>query len=180
MKVHVATIALSAAVFAWAQTGGRVEVSYRLERIGGIASNQVAVWIEDEAGAHVRTLFVTDFTARRKGFQRRPQCLPTWVRTAGVAGWKPAEIDAVSGATQKPGSVTVVWDCTDARGRRVSDGLYVYRVEGNLRWENTVLWTGRVRLGTAADSSRAVATYSPAGAEQRGVLIAEARASFQP
>jgi hypothetical protein len=180
MRLWISVIALAAAASAWAQTGGRVEVSYRLERIGGIASNQLAVWIEDEAGAHVRTLFVTDFTARRKGFQRRPQCLPTWVRTAGVAGWKTAEIDAVSGATQKPGRVTVVWDCTDTQKRRVPDGVYVYRVEGNLRWENTVLWTGRVRVGPSADSSRAEARHQPAGAEKTGVLVAEVGASFRP
>ncbi len=181
MKVWGVLIGLlAAATPLWPQAGGRVEITYRLERIGGTASNQLAVWIEDEAGAHVRTLFATDFTARKRGFQRRAQSLPTWVKTAGIAGWEQSAIDAVSGATQKPGMVKLVWDCTDARGRRVPEGVYVYRVEGNLRWDSTVLWTGRIRVGAQADSSQAEARYQPTGAEKRGVLAADVRAAFRP
>lgn len=181
MKAVIASVGLlAAAASVWAQAGGRVEISYRLERIGGIASNQLAVWIEDEAGAHVRTLFATDFTARKRGFERRTQSLPTWVRTAGVAGWAQAQIDAVSGPTQRPGTIRLVWDCTDARGKRVPDGVYVYRVEGNLRWENTVLWTGRIRVGARSDSSKAEPAYRPEGAETKGRLVTDVRAEFRP
>lgn len=171
---------LAAAASAWGRAGARVEISYRLDRIGGIASNQLAVWIEDEAGAHVRTLFATDFTARKRGFERRAQSLPTWVRTAGVARWAKAQIDAVSGATPKPGALQLVWDCTDAQGRRVPEGVYVYRVEGNLRWENTVLWTGRIRVGGKPDASNAEPRYQPAAAQKMDRLVSEVRAEFRP
>ena len=171
---------LAAAAPLWPQAGRRVEIAYKLDRIGGIASNQLAVWIEDEAGAHVRTLFATDFTARKKGFQRRAQSLPTWVKTAGIASWAQPQIDAVSGATQKPGNIGLAWDCTDARGQRVSDGVYVYRVEGNIKWDNTVLWTGRIRVGGQPDSSQAEARYQPDGAEKKGTLVSDVRAAFRP
>lgn len=159
---------------------GRVEIIYALERIGRIASNQIAVWIEDEGGRHVRTLYVTDFTARKRGFQRRAQSIPEWVKTSGIAGWTQAQIDAVSAATQKPGQIALAWDCTDAQGRRVPNGVYVYRIEGNLCWENTVLWTGRITVGTRADSSRALARYQPAGAEGECTLVTDVRATFEP
>ncbi len=159
---------------------GRVAITYRLDRIGKTASNQIAVWIEDENGRHVRTLFATDFTARKRGFLKRAQSVPTWVRTAGIADWTQAQIDAVSGATQKPGQISLAWDCTDAQGRRVPDGVYVYRIEGNLQWENTVLWTGRITVGKQPDASQAQATYQPAGAEKLGRLVTDVRATFKP
>ena len=172
-------LGLGLAPRAEAQTG-RVTISYRLDRIGKTASNQIAVWIEDENGRHVRTLFATDFTARKRGFLKRAQSIPTWVKTAGVASWTQAEINAVSGATQKPGQITLTWDCTDARERRVPDGVYVYRIEGNLQWENTVLWTGRITVGKQPDASEAQAAYQPAGAEKLGRLVTEVRAAFRP
>ncbi len=181
MKTLAVLMGLAAAAASvQAQAGGRVEISYRLDRIGGIASNQLAVWIEDEAGAHVRTIFATDFAARKRGFERRTQSVPTWVRTAGVARWTQPQIDAVSGPTQRPGQIRLTWDCRDAEGRRVPDGVYVYRVEGNLRWEKTVLWTGRIRVGGRPDSSQAEPSYQPAGAEKVGRLVTEVRAEFRP
>ena len=159
---------------------GRVTITYRLERIGKTASNQLAVWIEDASGRHVRTLFATDFTARKRGFLKRMQSIPTWVKTSGIAAWTQAEIDAVSGATQKPGQITLEWDCTDAQGKRVSDGVYVYRIEGNLQWGNTVLWTGRITVGNQPDASEAQAAYQPAGAEKVGRLVTEVHAAFRP
>jgi hypothetical protein len=179
--VSLALFALGLALAPRAEAqAGRVEITYRLDRIGKIASNQIAVWIEDDNGRHVRTLFATDFTARKRGFLKRAQSLPTWIETAGVVRWTQAEIDAVSGATQKPGQIALEWDCTDAQGRRVPDGVYVYRIEGNLQWENTVQWTGRIAVGKRPDASQARATYRPAGAEKLGRLVTEVRATFRP
>jgi hypothetical protein len=177
MKAGVAAALLLAAAAAWAQS---VQISYQLDKIGGKATNQLAVWIEDEAGRHVRTVFVTDFTARRRGFEYRAQALPAWVKSSGIAGWTQPQIDAVSGATQKPGRISLRWDCTDALGRRVPDGLYVVRVEGNLRWENTVLWAARIRVGPKPDSCMAEARTQPAGAEKMRPLLSDVQAVFKP
>lgn len=157
-----------------------VEIRYRMDHIPKIASNQVAVWIESEAGAYVRTVFVTDFSARRQGFKIRPQALPTWVSSAGASGWSRRELDAVSGATPKPGEVVLVWDCRDERGVEVPDGVYRYRVEGNLYWDNTVLYTGRIRVGSRPDATEAQASYHPEDAGGIGVLVSEVRASYAP
>ena len=43
--------------------GERLEISFRFQR-GGIASSQYAIWIEDETGKLVRTLYVTSFTIK--------------------------------------------------------------------------------------------------------------------
>jgi hypothetical protein len=165
---------------AFAQSGGTVTVRYRLFHLQRIASNQLAVWIEDEGGAYVRTLFATDFMARRQGWRKRPQCCPEWVTAADLPSLSPGEVDAVSGATQRPGSVALTWDCTDAAGRPVPDGTYVYKVEGNIAWEKRVLYSGRITLGPAPHTSSARPTYIPEDTAEEGTLLADVEASFQP
>ena len=180
-------IVLAAALILWApapvgaeQARGKVTVSYTLSRMRRIASDQYAVWIEDGEGRFVRTLFVTGFVGRRAGWRIRPQTTASWLKAADVAHTPQAEIDAVSGATQASGSYSLVWDLTDRAGRTVPAGTYRYLVEGNISWENTVLWTGTIRVGAGAASSSATAVYLPAAAEGMGRLITEVRARFEP
>jgi hypothetical protein len=159
---------------------GRVTVTFTVNRSMKIASDQLAVWIEDEKGAFVRTLFVTDFTGRRSGWKARAQTVPTWVIASDAKNTARSEIDAVSGATPKNGSLSVVWDLKDRKGTTVPPGNYRYRIEGNISWENRVLWTGTVRVGAARDSTGATAVYSPPGAEKLGSFITEVSAVFEP
>jgi len=58
-----------------------IEIEFDYEKQAGPGSNQWAVWIEDEAGAIVKTLFVTSFTADG-GYVPRPACTPIWVGKA--------------------------------------------------------------------------------------------------
>ncbi len=172
----------SSAVFA-ADTGvqapGTVTVSYDLHRMPSIASNQMAVWIEDGNGKFVKTLFVTWFTGKG-GYERRPDCLPLWRKAAGVDGPPTAEVDAVTRATQHPGRHSVVWDCTDAAGGPVAPGKYVYKAEGTLFWEKGLLWSGEITVGDRAADSRAVATFLPPTAQVGDPMIAEVTATFTP
>jgi len=166
----------------WAQAGspGRVQIRYTLNRLNRIASNQIAVWIEGESGRYVKTLFATDFMARKKGFLRRPQCCPEWVQASGLAGMTDRQIDAFSAATQKPGRITLIWDCTDSQGKPVPPGVYVYKIEGSIAWEKRVLWTGRITVGKTPDSSEAKAQWLPEDAQNAGVLVREVSARFEP
>lgn len=162
------------------EPAGTVRVTFTVSRMRRIASDQMAVWIEDEKGGFVRTLFVTSFAGRRAGWKIRPQVTPTWALSSGVKDTPQAQIDAVSAATPPNGPVTVVWDLKDRAGIPVAAGVYRYRLEANISWENTVLWTGTIRVGGARDSSRATAVYSPAGAEKLGVVVSEVAAEFAP
>jgi len=111
---------------------GNVTINYMLTRISGRASNQYAVWIEDEAGRFIRTLFVTDYMARRQGWKVRQQTLSTWVKVADVKNTPQENIDAVSSATPQSGKLSVVWDLKDVTGKTVVAGIYIYRIEGSL------------------------------------------------
>jgi len=163
-----------------ARPGASVTISFTLTRSRQIASDQLAGWIEDEKGAFVRTLFVSRFAGARAGWTLRPQPLPTWVAAAAVKDTPQGQIDAVSGATPPTGPVTVVWDLTDGTGKVVPKGLYRYRIECNVSWENTVLWTGAIEVGAARASSTATAVYSPAEAEKLGTPVKDAAAVYVP
>ena len=159
---------------------GKVTISFTLTRISGSGSNQYAVWIEDEAGRYVRTLFVTDYFARRQGWKVRQQSLMNWVKAADVKNMPQEDIDALSSATPKAGKLSVVWDMKDATGKAVVAGVYVYRIEGCLLQENNVLWTGKIRVGGAKVTSPAAVSYYPEGAEKLGrTLISEVSAVYE-
>lgn len=159
---------------------GEVTIRYTFSRLFRVASNQYAIWIEDENGVFVRTLFATSYVAKRAGWKVRPQAVPTWIDAAGIKGLPQKEVDAVSGATPANGSHQVVWDLRDSRGRLVSPGTYRYRVEGNLFWENRVLWTGEIVVGSHPQSTVAQPVYSPAEAQNLDRMLSEVTATYTP
>lgn len=127
----------------------RVDVSFRFSRMPTEASNQVALWVENSKGKVVRTLYVSDFTAARRGFERREQTLPHWVSSAGASTMSQKALDAVSGATLEDGKRTFHWDLRNAKGKKVKAGTYTIRLEGTLYWESNVLYTAKIRLPKA-------------------------------
>ncbi len=159
---------------------GVLMISYTFFHLPRIASNQLAVWIEDSQGAFVTTVFATDFMARRKGYIKRPQTCPEWVKTSGLAGMPDAAIDVISGATQRPGRVELTWDCIDGNGTPVPPGIYRYKVEGNISWEKRVLWEGRIEISSKPSTSVADPTYIPDSARTAGMLLTEVGATFRP
>jgi hypothetical protein len=124
---------------------GEVVVSFDYARQSGHASNQFAVWIEDENGKFIKTLYATRFTAAG-GYEIRPDSIPVWVERSGLASLSDARADAVSGATPQSGRLEYVWDLTDENGAAPDVAHYLFFVEGSLRWKNRVLYSGEIDL----------------------------------
>jgi hypothetical protein len=120
-----------------------VEVSFLYTRQSGMASNQYAVWIEDESGAVVKTLYATRYTAKG-GWKVREQSIPQWVKKANVASMSASEVDAFSSATPRAGMVTYTWDGTDKSGQKVPVGEYRVFLEASLRWGGRVVYSAVV------------------------------------
>lgn len=157
----------------------RVEISYFLHLQPRMASNQFAVWIEDSKGNYIDTVFATDYTARG-GYEQRPVSLQEWRESANWDQTAPGYVDAVSGATPLSGKHTSVWNCTDEQGLMVAPGRYIYKMEGNIFWENRVVWTGEIELGNNPDQSRAESQYFPERAHRKGILLEDVRAIYLP
>ena len=139
-----------------------LEVSFNYQRQAGPGSNQYAVWIENEKGEVVKTLFVTSFTTKgrvrgrsaegrlqgkneqpMRGYIKRPACVPTWVKAAQANDLTDQQLDAVTGATpQASGIQTFTWDFTDQQGKAVQKGTYKVFVEATLFNASTITYSG--------------------------------------
>lgn len=99
---------------------GTLTVTYTTQSHGGpyAPAHVVAVWIENDAGAFVKTV------DRWAGVRR--QHLVAWTQKAGAA-----DIDAVSGATRNSHTqpLTATWDLRDRQGQEIPDGTYTLRME---------------------------------------------------
>ncbi|MCQ2009921.1 MAG: DUF2271 domain-containing protein [Sporolactobacillus sp.] len=159
------------------KTLGLVAINYRLFHLDQLASNQIAFWIEDEKGHYVKTLRASSFTAGG-GYKMRAEALPEWRKASNWAHASKSEVNQVKLPEQDAGNHTVYWDCTDAAGKAVKPGTYVYKAEGNIYWQNRVVFTGKITIGKDNTQSTAQAVYKPSGAKSHGVLLDHVRAGF--
>lgn len=123
-----------------------VEITFDYSRKSTRATNQTAVWIEDENGKVVKTIYVSAFTSSGRGYRRRKDSLNRWVAAANPESLSKKEIDALSGATLRTGSQKFTWDLTGSDGRKVSDGRYFVKLEGTLYWSSSVLYSSQIDI----------------------------------
>ena len=126
--------------------GEHLEISFRFRR-GGIASSQYAIWIEDESGKVVRTVYATSFTVKG-GYAYRKEAIPTWVHKANPAKMSPNRIDAITGVTPRDGTLNYIWDGKSDDGKPVPKGTYTLFVEGTLYWKSRIVYSGKVNWGS--------------------------------
>lgn len=92
IKAGILILAILLSMIAVAQSSKKdvkvsaLEVSFYYQRQADPGSNQYAVWIENEKGNVVKTLFVTSYTTKgharggeqpKRGYIVRPACVPT-------------------------------------------------------------------------------------------------------
>lgn len=82
---------------------------------------QIAIWIEDAAEKHVKTVYVSGFAGNVKGKQ---VTLPVWAAISNFEG-----ADAVTGASIDVGHYVYAWDCKGLDGKPVKPGTYTVKVE---------------------------------------------------
>lgn len=154
-----------------------LEISFPYVKQKGYATNQFAVWIENESGEYIKTIFVTKFTAT-KGYEKRKDAIPTWVEKSNISDGSTQEIDTVTGSTPKKSAYLVyVWDCKDKDGNEVPKGVYNYYVEGTVKWESRVLYSGKIEVGGIDSSSEAKVEYSTEEAKESD-MIGEVKAVY--
>ncbi|MFT8871556.1 MAG: DUF2271 domain-containing protein [Sporolactobacillus sp.] len=161
------------------QTLGLVAIHYQLFHLDQLASNQIAIWIENEQGRYVTTLRASSFTAEG-GYKMRPQALPEWRRVSAWSHASAQDIRRVSWPEQSAGMHTAYWDCTDSNSKAVAPGTYVYKIEGNIYWQNRVVFSGTINLGTTGNSTAANAQFFPSDAAKNGELLTAVTATFLP
>jgi hypothetical protein len=155
----VIVIAMLVSVIAVAQSkknqGAKLqslEVSFNYQKQAGPGSNQYAVWIENDKGEVVKTIFVTSYTTKgrtrageepMRGYVKRPNCVPTWVKASKASEKSDQQLDAFTGATPQTGGLqTFVWDFTDQQGKAVPQGTYKVLVEATLYQASDIIYSG--------------------------------------
>lgn len=149
-------------------TGRRVEFIFEYEEQSTMGSNQLAIWIEDEEGQFVDTVYASQWTALG-GYEMREMSLANWVRQANPSSLSQTQLDAISSATPKSGVYKVVWDCADSTGLDCT-GTYFYVVEGSTYMEEYVLFQGEMTLGATALEERPDSEFSVAEPQNKNML----------
>jgi len=161
-----------------AQTGRRLEISFSYNKVKMIGSSQYVFWIEDMDGNYVDTLYVTQWTAQG-GFRRRPTSISQWVSAAQPADMNPSEINAISGATPKPGDYIAYWDFTDNRGNLVTGTQYRYFIEASMDFNVNVMYSGVITIGDEMQVESPMPKYNNPDSKFNN-MISNVRVSFFP
>lgn len=137
---------------------GIVTISFPYVEQPGEQSNQFAVWVEDENGTYIKTIFVTDYTAFG-GYETREDLVPEWVDKSGVSKREREDLDAVSGATPQSGVEEYEWMCVDENGDPVPSGEYKILVEGSVKQDGRILYTTDITVGSKAMTAQGQPEY---------------------
>ena len=169
-----------------AQKASSVEISFNYERQDGPGSNQYAVWVENAQGQVVRTLFVTSYTTKGRargdeelvrGYIKRPNCVPTWVKTVKANDLSDEEMDAFTGATpQNSGVQTFTWDLKDQNGVNVPKGTYTINVEATLIFESIVKYQASFSTSDEVEKSLTFTRTITKEDETHGGMISDVKA----
>jgi hypothetical protein len=146
-------------------TAGAIEITFQYLPPSQLEpSYHTAIWLEDQRGQIVKTLFVSrDLSAT--GYKVGDAC-PDWVKQAHWEQAAPDVVDAVTGPTPNVGSGALRFDLASLG---VPPGVYELKFQVHITDDYNVLYHGRV---SAAQSSADVAVdtlYSsgkPAGAPE--------------
>ena len=157
-----------------------LEVSFDYQRQAGPGSNQYAVWIENEKGDVVKTLFVTSYTTKgrvrggeqpKRGYIVRPACVPTWVKTVKADEKTDQQLDAVTGATpQAGGTQTFAWDFTDEQGKAVPQGNYKVVVEATLFFDSDIIYSGTFSTKDKAGDIKLTSTLTKEDEQHKNMV----------
>ena len=159
---------------------GSLELSFQYNKQPGPGSNQYAVWIENADGQVVKTLYVTEFTAKgrsrdgskpARGYTYRPSCTPTWVQHVVAESLTDQQIDAFTGATPAQSGVqTFTWDFTDQDNRPVVKGTYRFYIEATYNGPSVVTHTGTVTYGAPAGDIPVETSYIEASEDRKDMI----------
>ena len=134
---------------------------------------QLAVWLEDEEGRYIKTLYVTQKASGLSWLfgpkEGRPESLPVWYHASKHDSKKSAasngsankkEIDAVTSATPKGGLVFK---------QKIDDEPCVIKVEVNASFDYNSTWTKK-NSGVNGQPSLVYQALVPAGQKEEVVL----------
>jgi hypothetical protein len=157
-----------------APVAGKLQISYLVS--SDDASRFTAVWLENEGGELIKTLFVSSELAQG-AFTVEGDICPDWIKKAHWEKASQAEVDAVSGPTPTVGSGSLSFDL---KKLGISPGLYFFCMQIHIHDNYNILYKGQISLGEKPAEAPAEVFYSPARYASAEDLLRDVRARFTP
>lgn len=158
-----------------APVAGTLEVSYLVSStVDG--SRFTAVWLENEAGELVKTLFVSSELAQG-AFTVEGEICPDWIKKSNWEKATQAEVDAVSGPTPVVGAQTLSFDL-DKLG--IAPGVYHFFMQVHIHDDYNILFKGKIPVGREPAEAQTEVLYSPSKYKAAEDLVRDVRARFTP
>ncbi len=159
------------------QNTAKLKFSFQLNKKEEfIASNQIAIWLQNSEGNYLKTFFVCDYLSY--GGYTIPDVCPNWV---SKSDWQkqPGEIvDAVSQATPDVGEVVLEFDFP---GDELIPGKYKYCIEVHVAENYNELYSGDIEIEENGESrfSEVAITYKPGKYEKGSGLLSNVKVEFE-
>jgi len=172
----VATMSLASRPAAAPQAAGAIEMTFLYLPPSQLEPTyHTAIWLEDERGQLVRTLYVSRELSATE--YKVGEACPDWVKQSH---WEKAArdvVDAVTGPTPSVGSGALRFDL-DSLG--VAPGLYVFKFQVHITDDYNVLYRGRVSTKQPVGDVALETLYSsgkPSGAPE---FVREVQVRYVP
>ena len=157
-----------------APVAGKLQISYLVT--SDDASRFTAVWLENEGGELVKTLFVSSELAQG-AFTVEGDICPDWIKKSHWEKATQAEVDAVSGPTPTVGSGSFSFDL---KKHGLLPGVYSFCLQIHIPDNYNILYKGQIRLGEKPAEAQAEVFYSPARYATAEDLLRDVKARFTP
>ncbi len=153
---------------------GKLQITYLVSSAD--ASRFTAVWLENEGGELVKTLFVSSELAQG-AFTVEGDICPDWIKKSHWEKASQAEVDAVSGPTPTAGSGSLSFDL---KKLGISPGVYILCMQIHIHDNYNILFKGQIRLGEQSAEVQPEVFYSPKRYESAEDLFHDVRVRFTP
>ena len=153
---------------------GKLQISYLVT--SDDASRFSAIWLENEGGDLVKTLFVSNELAQG-AFTVEGDICPDWGKKSHWEKASQAEVDAVSGPTPTVGSGSRSFDL---KKLGISPGDYFFCMQIHIHENFNILYKGQIHLGEKPAEAQAEVFYSPARFAGEQDLLRDVKAQFTP
>jgi hypothetical protein len=101
-----------------------VNFEINLQKQGNVKRPYIAIWVEDENHAPVRTITVWHGSDRYM-----PELRSWWLKYRGTYTDDKNFVASVTSATRSAGKYSVKWDGKDDKGNMVKPGKYILKLE---------------------------------------------------
>lgn len=134
-----------------------------------------AVWLENESGTLVKTLFVTNDLSSTE--YKMGEACPDWIKQANWEKAERADVDAVTGPTPNVGAGGRTFDL-GALG--VAPGKYAFKLQVHIIDKYNILYRGTLNVGDTPSEVTLETLYSPGKPPGGTEFVRDVRARYAP